>query len=213
MKRGAAHQLSYRLLHWTPIQRLFNFASQGKKVLHSKRCHRLQKSYLKLVQSFTTCTVGYESDRSAIYHQLCISSNPKPGNDEIMDQYNFCDMRHQLKFNCIARGLVQPSQHGWLGGGCPSLYRSYIPRLSYHIGCTVLTTTPNSEIQFLAAGFFLVIFRVVLIVSSSLYPYCSIIQGSSNEKASHLLGIFARFAFFCTIWWLENQPSHRENSF
>ena len=37
------------------------------------------------------------------------------------------------------------------------------------------TTTPNSEIQFLAAGFFLVIFRVVLIVSSSLYPYCSII--------------------------------------
>ena len=75
------------------------------------------------------------------------------------------------------------------------------------------TTTPNSEIQFLAAGFFLVIFRVVLIVSSSLYPYCSIIQGSSNEKASHLLGIFAIFAFFCTIWWLENQPSHRENSF
>ena len=138
MKRGAAHQLSYRLLHWTPIQRIFNFASQGKKVLHSKRCHRLQKSYLKLVQSFTTCTVGYESDRSAIYHQLCISSNPKPGNDEIMDQYNFCDMRHQLKFNCIARGLVQPSQYGWLGGGCPSLYRSYIPRLSYHIGCTVL---------------------------------------------------------------------------
>ena len=37
------------------------------------------------------------------------------------------------------------------------------------------TTTPNSEIQFLAAGFFLVMFRVVLIVSTSLYPYCCII--------------------------------------
>ena len=38
-----------------------------------------------------------------------------------------------------------------------------------------ITTTPNSEIQFLAAGFFLVMFRVVLIVSTSLYPYSSII--------------------------------------
>ena len=75
------------------------------------------------------------------------------------------------------------------------------------------TTTPNSEIQFLAAGFFLVMFRVVLIVYSSFYPYCSISYGSSNEKASHLLGIFARFAFFAQSGGWKTNHHIGENSF
>ena len=92
---------------------------------------------------------------------------------------------------------IIPSSEGILIGqlsrvfhSSSNIYYMKLQDLQYH------TTTPNSEIQFLAAGFFLVMFRVVLIVYSSFYPYCSISYGSSNEKASHLLGIFARFAFF-----------------
>ena len=77
----------------------------------------------------------------------------------------------------------------------------------------LLTTTPNSEIQFLAAGFFLAMFTVVLIVYSSFYPYCSISYGSSNEKASHLLGIFARFAFFAQSGGWKTNHHIGENSF